>query len=57
MSYQYSSINEIDYHTLDYLKFVIPKPLEEMSISEINEFLNTLEKYFIEQDALVREHA
>lgn len=48
--YNYRSIAEIDYHTLDYLRFVAPEPIENMKITEINDFLNKLENYFVELD-------
>jgi hypothetical protein len=50
MPYQYRNLKEIDAQTLDYLEFVVPKPLDEMSIDEINDFLNTLEEFFLELD-------
>ncbi len=51
MPYTYRSLREIDSFTYDYLKFVLPDPIENTSIEEINNFLNTLEKNFIELDS------
>ena len=50
MPYTYRSLREIDSFTYDYLKFVLPSPIEDTTIDEINEFLTTLEKNFIELD-------
>lgn len=50
MPYTYRSLREIDSFTYDYLKFVLPNPIEDTSIEEINNFLNTLEKNFLELD-------
>jgi hypothetical protein len=55
LSYNYSNIKEIDYQTLDYLKFVVPKPIEDMDINEINEFLNKLEEHFIDLDGFYED--
>jgi hypothetical protein len=55
LSYNYRNIKEIDYHTLDYLKFVVPKPIEDMDITEVNEFLNKLEEHFIDLDGMEEE--
>jgi len=51
MPYTYRSLREIDSFTYDYLKFVLPSPIEDTTIDEINEFLTTLEKNFIELDS------
>ena len=51
MPYTYRSLREIDSFTYDYLKFVLPSPIEGTTIDEINEFLTTLEKNFIELDS------
>lgn len=50
MPYTYRSLREIDSFTYDYLKFVLPSPIEDTTIDEINEFLTTLEKNFNELD-------
>lgn len=50
MIYDYSSLNQIDKDTLDYLKFVTPEPIENMNIKEINNFLTKLETMFEELD-------
>ena len=50
MPYNYRSLQEIDYATRDYLKFVMPYPLETVSIEDINTFLTTMEQNFIELD-------
>lgn len=47
MPYNYKSLNEIDTETFDYLSFVLPDPIEEMNISDINFFLTQLESYYI----------
>jgi len=52
MPYTYTNINQIDAETLDYLNFVLPEPVRDMSISEINRFLNALESYYTEVDIL-----
>lgn len=54
MPYTYRSLREIDSFTYDYLKFVLPNPIEDTSIEEINNFLTTLEKNFIELDNEVK---
>lgn len=48
--YDFNTVNDIDSETLDYLRFVSPEPVEDLNIQEINNFLNTLEKFFIELD-------
>lgn len=50
MTYNYTNVNQIDNDTLDYLNFVSPKPVENMNIIEINNFLTELEKMFEELD-------
>ena len=50
--YNYRNIKEIDHQTLDYLRFVAPSPLETMDITEVNDFLNKLETYFVELDGI-----
>lgn len=52
MIYNYKSIKEIDYETLDYLEFVAPEPVEQMKIEEINDFLTKLDMHFFELDNL-----
>ena len=54
MPYTYRSLREIDSFTYDYLKFVLPTEIEDTTIEEINDFLNTLEKNFIELDNEVK---
>lgn len=46
--YNYKSVNEIDANTLDYLEFVVPRPVGEMSIGDINKFLNKIEQCYDE---------
>jgi len=50
MPYNYTSLQEIDTETLDYLTFVLPEPINEMCIKDINSFLTHLESYYIELD-------
>lgn len=50
MPYTYRSLREIDSFTYDYLKFVLPTPIEDTPIGEINYFLTQLEQNFIELD-------
>lgn len=50
MPYTYRNLREIDSFTYDYLKFVLPTPIENTPIGEINSFLTVLEKNFIELD-------
>jgi hypothetical protein len=50
MRYNYRNIAEIDYQTLDYLRFVAPMQLTNDNITEINKFLNELEDCFFELD-------
>lgn len=52
MPYNYNSLQEIDSFTYDYLRFVLPDPIEETPLYEINRFLNELEKNFIELDTV-----
>lgn len=52
MPYTYTNINQIDTETLDYLNFVLPEPVQDTPISEINRFLNTLESYYLGIDIL-----
>ena len=53
MPYTYNNINQIDKETLDYLKFVLPTPVEETPINEINRFLTELDKYYLELDTTI----
>ena len=48
MPYTYRNLREIDSFTYDYLKFVLPTPIENTPIGEINSFLTVLEKNFIQ---------
>ena len=49
--YNYKTVNEIDAKTLDYLEFVTPRPVDEMSIGDINKFLNKIEQCYDEMGA------
>lgn len=55
MPYTYRSLREIDSFTYDYLEFVLPTPIEDTPIGEINSFLTVMEKNFIELDNINEE--
>lgn len=48
MKYNYRSLREMDFDTYDYLKFVLPTPIEKTSMNEINEFLTMLDTCYLD---------
>jgi hypothetical protein len=44
--YNYRSLRDIDRRTLEYLEFVLPVPLNTMSIQQINQYLELLDEKF-----------
>jgi len=46
VKYQYKSLDDIDRRTREYLEFVLPVKLSDLTIKEVNQYLTKLDRAF-----------
>lgn len=57
MQYNYSSVNEIDQDTLEYLEFIAPFNVSETPVTSINLFLSKVDECFDDLDESIDDDA